>query len=277
MSTIITIINMKGGVGKTTLSVNLAYVLARFHGKKVLLVDIDPQFNATQYLVNQTTILSHFEKKKTIFDILQPKKEEEFSLSAKRAEKKTETVDLNDYIIPIVRMRQSTARLDLIPSSLKLINFEGKRGTEYLLKNFLNDKCKHYDIIIIDCPPTLSVLTLSAYLASQSYLIPIKPDYLSSLGLPLLERGLEEYRQTFAHSIDLLGITFTMKDNKSKDSDIVMKNIKDSGWDCFVAHSSHSIKVARSVKSLNKFYNQATFDKYASEFKNITKELISKI
>jgi chromosome partitioning protein len=194
MSKIITVINMKGGVGKTTLSVNISYILGRYHSKKVLLVDIDPQFNATQYLVGQSDILNHFANKKTVYDILMPSKEDEISLSSSRKRTKVQPANLDDYLI---KARKFTHRgrvvgnLDLIPSSLKLINFEtNKRGVENLLKKFLIEKCGHYDFIVIDCPPTLSLLTLSAYLASEYYLIPIKPDYLSSLGLPLLERGL---------------------------------------------------------------------------------------
>ncbi len=276
MSKIITVINMKGGVGKTTLSVNISYILAAIHSKKVLLVDIDPQFNATQYLVEQNKILDHFQNKKTIYDILMPSKEDEISLSAKRKSAKAKPINLDDFIIKIKRFSKGGI-LDLIPSSLKLINFEtNKRGVENLLKKFLEDKCKHYDYIIIDCPPTLSLLTLSAYLASEHYLIPIKPDYLSSLGLPLLERGLQEYEELHGHSLNLLGVVFTMV-SKGKVSTEIMQSVKASGWECFEDSSSHSTKVAQSVKSLDNFYNYATFAKYADEFKSITNELISKI
>ncbi|MEQ9413980.1 MAG: ParA family protein, partial [Cyclobacteriaceae bacterium] len=250
MTKVITVINMKGGVGKTTLSVNIAYLLSSEHGKKVLIVDIDPQFNATQYLVDQSRIIDHFKNKKTVYDILIPSKEDDISLSAKRKAAKAKPIALDDYIIPVHKF-SSTGQLDLIPSSLKLINFEtNKRGTENLLKKFIEDKCKHYDFVIIDCPPTLSLLTLSAYLASQYYLIPIKPDYLSSLGLPLLERGLAEYEETHGHSLELLGIVFTMVNHKANVSNEIMDEIQESDWDCFENASSHSTMVAQSVKSL---------------------------
>lgn len=271
---------MKGGVGKTTLSVNISYVLGRFHSKKVLLVDIDPQFNATQYLVSQSHILTHFATKKTVFDILMPSKEDEISLSSARKKTKATPTNLDDFIINARRFTlggRLKGQLDLIPSSLKLINFEtNKRGVENLLKKFLQEKCEHYDYIIIDCPPTLSLLTLSAYLASEYYLIPIKPDYLSSLGLPLLERGLEEYEELHGHSLKNLGVVFTMV-SAGKVADEIMDSVKSSGWDCFADHSSHSTKVARSVESLNKFYSYATNKRYSNEFKNITQELINKL
>src|SRR5690606_35704330 len=136
-----------------------------------------------------------FKSKKTVYDILKPTKEEDITLSSRRRQAKTKPVTLDEFIIPI--KRTTNRHLDLLPSSLKLINFEtNKRGTENLLKKFIDEKCKMYDIVLIDCPPTLSLLTLSAYLASSYYLIPIKPDFLSSLGLPLLERGLGEYEET---------------------------------------------------------------------------------
>lgn len=276
MSKVITVINMKGGVGKTTLSVHMAYVLTKFHRKKVLVVDIDPQFNATQYLVDQNRILQHFKDKKTIYDILMPSKEEEISLTAKRKMPYSTPVNLADYILNIKKFKDG-ACLDLIPSSLKLINFEtNKRGVENLLKKFLKEKCKHYDYIIIDCPPTLSLLTLSAYLASEYYLIPIKPDYLSSLGLPLLERGMKEYEELYNHTLNLLGIVFTMVITSSVSKEI-KTSVKDSGWDCFDKHSSHSTKVAKSIKSLDNFYYYAQNKRYADEFKSITQELIDKI
>lgn len=276
MSKIITVINMKGGVGKTTLSVNIAYVLGRYHKKKVLLVDIDPQFNATQYLVDQSKILNHFKDKKTVYDILMPSKEDDISLSSSRKASKTKSINLDDFIIK-ARKFTNGGQLDLIPSSLKLINFEtNKRGVENLLKKFLDDKCKHYDYIIIDCPPTLSLLTLSAYLASEYYLIPIKPDYLSSLGLPLLERGLEEYEELYGHSLKALGVVFTMV-ALGKVADEIMSSVKSGGWDCFTDISSQSVKVAKSVESLNNFYSYAANKRYADEFKSITIELLNKV
>lgn len=267
---------MKGGVGKTTLSVNIAYVLSKFKNKKVLIVDIDPQFNATQYLVKQAKILEHFKNKKTIYDILMPKAEEDISLSSKRVSKVKEIVNLEDYIININDF-DNKGKLDLIPSSLKLINFEtNKRGVENRLKNFLTEYCQDYDYIIIDCPPTLSLLTLSAYLASAYYLIPIKPDYLSSLGLPLLERGLHEYNDLHGHKLKSLGVVFTMVQSNKVTKQII-QSIKDSGWHCFSSKSSSSTKVAKSVLSLSNFYYYADNTRYTREFREITEEFINSI
>lgn len=277
----ITVVNMKGGVGKTTLSVNISYVLSRYHHKKVLLIDVDPQFNATQYLVNQRNILDHFKEKKTVYDILLPNKEENISLSGGDTAKKT-TLKLKDFIINIGNYDNSS-RLDLLPSSLKLINFETtKRGIENHLKNFINTKCQGYDYIIFDCPPTLSILSLSAYLASTHYLIPIKPDYLSSLGLPLLERGLKEYEETYGHRLNPIGVVFTMVQNTSTLPDEIKRSILRSGSRKIFDNSvSQTVKIARSIEnnidSINDFYNNGNFARYADEFKNIVDELIAEL
>ena len=273
MSEVITVINMKGGVGKTTLSVNLSYCLSKFHDKRVLLIDMDPQFNATQYVVNQTTIIDHFQKKKTSYDILVPKQEEQFSLVIKAKAKKSDNVSLQDYIIPI--HKHTKGQFDLIPSSLRFINFGAENRVDNRLRNFINNYCKHYDVVIIDCPPTLSVLTLSAYNASQYYLIPIKPDFLSSLGLPLLEQGLDSYEEMDGHTLEFLGIVFTMNDNYNL-AQKTIRDIKSTGRICFQNSSSLSNKVARSINKLDDFYRLADTSRYANEFKKITVELIKK-
>ncbi|MCL2291190.1 MAG: ParA family protein [Bacteroidetes bacterium] len=277
----IMIVNMKGGVGKTTLSTNFAYVLSKFEKKKVLIVDIDPQFNATQYLVNQKDILNHFKVNKTVYDILMPDKEEDVDLAGV-SQKKSLTINISDYIINIKNF-ENGSKLDLLPSSLKLINFEtSKRGAENYLKNFINSYCSEYDFILYDCPPTLSVLTISAYLASSHYLIPIKPDYLSSLGLPMLERGLKEYEDTYGHNLQPLGIVFTMVNNTSTLPNEIIESIAQSGKrKLYTSKLSHSVMVARSIgnniSSLEDFYRNASTERYATEYKNVTTEILNTI
>jgi chromosome partitioning protein len=275
---VITVINMKGGVGKTTLSVNTAYCLARFHGKKVLLVDIDPQFNATQYLLDQATILSHFKNKKTTYDILMPKKEAKIDLvNPVKKISKPQPLKLDDFIAN-VRAYRNGGQLDLIPSSIEFIKFGSENRAEKRLKNFINTHCKHFDIILIDCPPTLSLLTLSAYLASQYYLVPIKPDYLSSLGLPILENGLFTYEEDEGHTLELLGIVFTMVPPKNVSlPKTIMHDIQASGRPCFTNFSTQSIQVAKSVSMLDDFYNQGKYSRYSTEFKLITAELLNNL
>lgn len=270
---VISVLNMKGGVGKTTLSVNMAYILAKFHSKKVLLVDIDPQFNATQYLVDQEVIMEHFANKKTVLDIIMPKREEHIDLS-KGKKKKKKTPKLEDYTINILETK--TSRFDIIPSTINLIEIENSdRGAENHLNKFLKKYCKQYDIVIIDCPPTIGIHTLSAFLASAYYLIPVKPDYLSSLGLSLLESALEKYRKAHSHRLKSLGLVFTLVDLRPNLTQTTMNDLKTAGRDCITAFSSHSTNVAQSVSDLPSFYQ--TSGRYQKEFKDITQEVLRKL
>lgn len=272
---VISVLNMKGGVGKTTLSVNLAYILANFHNKKVLIVDIDPQFNATQYLVSQENIIQHFDTKKTILDIIMPQKEEKIDLVKKKKKAAPKKPQLSDYIINI-SSKANGARLDIVPSTVNLIEIENSpRGAEHHLKQFLKKYCKLYDIVIIDCPPTIGIHTLSAFLASAYYLIPLKPDYLSSLGLSLLEKALEKYRKADGHKLKSLGVVFTMVDLRPALTFTIMNEIRKARKDCILAYSSLSTQVAQSFSNMSSFYSGT--GRYQTEFKDITQEIINKL
>jgi chromosome partitioning protein len=177
MAKVVSFINMKGGVGKTTLAVNVAYAMAWYHSKKVLIVDADPQFNATQYLMDDDAYLAHIENpaKNTIHDIFQPRRPGHVSTvrGTARAQNKTK-MQLSSCICRIAT--RANGFLDLIPSTLNLIDLEmAQRTTENRLKKFLKETASHYDYVIIDCPPTVSLFTQAAILASDMYLVPIKP------------------------------------------------------------------------------------------------------
>jgi len=271
---VISVVNMKGGVGKTTLSVNIAYIITKYHNKKVLLIDVDPQFNATQYLVTWKEIVAHFEKNKTVLDIIMPKKEESIDLVNGKKKKKDKEPKLKDFIINISKTNGSY--LDIIPSTLELIEIENSvRGAEHRLKNFIKKNCKHYDIIMIDCPPTIGIHTLSAFLASSYYLIPIKPDHLSSLGLSLLERVLTKYKNDHNHKLTSLGLVFTMVKHNNYLTPQIMKEIRNSGRSCATAYSTDSVRVAESVTDMDSFYNRS--GQHQSEFIDITQEILNKL
>ena len=206
--TVVSLINMKGGVGKTTLAVGLAWELAQNH--EVLLVDVDPQFNATQWLSNDEDYLSWLRNptKRTVFHVFMP--EDALGgiggFSGKPKGKSRTT--LKNAVMPITHGGVS---LDIVPSSLELIALDAaQRGTENRLNIFLVPARQKYDFIIIDCPPTASLFSFSAHIASDAYLVPIKPDPLSVLGLPLLERTIDNYTDLSGHSVNRLGLVLTM-------------------------------------------------------------------
>lgn len=205
MARIISLINMKGGVGKTTLAVAFAWELAKKF--KVLLVDIDPQFNATQWLVPADEYFDWIRDKKTVFDVFQPDSSSAGGVGGFRKLEKPDPADLTNAVISI---RHSGINLDIVPSILDLMTLDAApRGTENRLKVFLSVAKGKYDYILIDCPPTASLFSYSAYLASDSYVVPIKPDPLSVLGLPLLERAVEDYKNRSGHEVQRLGLVLT--------------------------------------------------------------------
>jgi chromosome partitioning protein len=164
-------------------------------------------------------------------------------------------------------------RLDLIPSTLQLMELEiSPRGTEYRLKNFVDRIREAYDLIFIDCPPTLSIFTLSAYLASDSVLVPVKPDWLSTIGLPLLEKAMEQYEEDYGHKITLLGIIFTMVDKRTTLMKERMDEIRKTRK-TFENYLRHSIKVAKAVGVNMPLFLYPESKPYGEEIINITNEL----
>jgi len=257
----ISIINMKGGVGKTTLAVNLAYALAMTEHKRVLIIDIDPQFNATQYLIAQEDYVKMMEEVKagrqlTVVDIFIPPESELPSIVyAEGQKKKVSPLKLENIRVSIWKNKGC---LDLIPSTLALIRADiSKRGTENRLRNFVRKIRDNYDLILIDCPPTLSLFTLSAYLASDALLVPVKPDWLSTIGFPLLKRAIEEYESDFGEIYDLdvhdLGIVFTMVDIRTKIMPEMMKRISKTE-NTFENYLRQSISIANAVHENKPFF-----------------------
>ena len=203
MGKAIAIFNQKGGVGKTTTNINLAACLA-LRGKKVLVLDIDPQGNTTSGLGVAKKGL-----KDTVYNVL---------------------VDV-DYDIRDAVIHTGVENLDLIPASVDLAGAEVElvqiEGREDALKKGLDKIKDGYDYIFIDCPPTQSVYTTSAFKASDFYVLVIKPEYLSTIGLSLFLKMVNNYNKNrkTQEKIKCLGIVanLTQKtsdnyhDNKIKD------------------------------------------------------------
>ncbi len=198
---VVSLIQMKGGVGKTTCTVNLASYLAREHQKRVLLVDFDPQTNATLSLISEHRWQDWEKDNGTMADVLE--------IEHKR--KGAGTVKLRDCILRDVN--PSLPGLHLVPSHLKLtfldLDLAARPGRERIFSRKLEKVLPDYDIVLCDCPPNLMIGTQNAVFASDWYLVPMQPDFLSSIGLSLLQDRLAYLRKSLEFKLRCLGIVFS--------------------------------------------------------------------
>lgn len=198
---VISFINMKGGVGKTTCAVNLAANLAKDHQKRVLLVDFDPQTNASFSVMAEKQWEKWQDDHGTMADVLEVESKRKHA-----AQFKFKDCIIHDVLPEI-------PGLDLVPSHLKLtfldLDLAARPGRERIFARKLEKVLPDYDIVICDCSPNLMAGTQNALYASDSYFIPMQPDYLSSVGLDLLQDRLSYLRKELEFKIRCLGIVFT--------------------------------------------------------------------
>ena len=193
---IISVINQKGGVGKTTTVINLAAGLS-MKGKKVLVIDLDPQGNATTGLGLSNTTTSDM----TIYNVLNG----------------------NKNIYEVVQ-KTDFANLNLISSNVDLSGLEvetaGDSRRAFKLKDelgsILNDSSASYDYILIDCPPSLSLLTIMALVASDALVVPLQTEFFALEGLTQLMKTIERIRSNLNPSLVIRGILLTMHDKRNK-------------------------------------------------------------
>ena len=204
MSKVIAVTNQKGGVGKTTTSVNLSAALA-YMGKKVLLVDIDPQANATQGIGVDRSSLSL-----TVYDAI------------------TQSTPLKDIIIST-----DVKNLDIVPANIDLAGVEielsqVKSGREQRIRNALETVKERYDFVIIDCPPALGLLNTNALTASDAVLIPVQCEYYALEGLSQLIHTINLIQDRLNKNLEIDGIVFTMYDSRTNLSTEVVENVKEN-------------------------------------------------
>ena len=193
---IISIINQKGGVGKTTTVINLASALSQ-QGKKILIIDLDPQGNATTGFGLSNTEQSD----KTIYGILNG------------------TMLISDVI-----KKTKFENLDIITSNVDLSGLEvetaGDNDRAFILKDkltaYLNDSGEFYDYILVDCPPSLSLLTVMALVSSNSLLVPLQTEFFALEGLTQLMKTIDRIKVNLNPKLEIQGILLTMYDRRNK-------------------------------------------------------------
>jgi chromosome partitioning protein len=201
MGKIITICNQKGGVGKTTTAINLSTFLAA-KGKKTLLIDMDPQGNATSGLGVQKDTIS-----KSIYDLI-----------INKAELKSVAKNIhlpNLFLIP--------ANIDLTGLEVELV---GQIAREYKLKQAIGQNQEKYDYIIIDTPPSLGLLTINALTACDKVVVPLQCEYYALEGLSKLLNTLELVKKNLNRDIEIAGVVLTMADFRTKLTSEVIEEIK---------------------------------------------------
>ena len=234
---VVALVNMKGGVGKSTLTANIGWYCAYYGNLRVLMVDLDPQFNLSQYVLGNDRYEKHLKQgMPTIVEIF----EQHTPASAAGG-------SVGREAIAVAHQWNDGSLIHVIPSKLELAwTLKNPHRKEHLVRDYIQDVKDSYDLILIDCPPTESMLTAAAYMSSDYLVVPVRPEYLSTIGLPLLVRSLNDYKKAYKNEPHpkLAGIVFndagSSKPEHNRSRETVGKVAKEQGWDIFKGQLSHS-------------------------------------
>ncbi len=271
----ISFINLKGGVAKTTTTFGLAAVLSGVFGKKVLVIDIDPQTNCTTMMIGDDKWKELNSNGLTLYAL--------FSEALKGGN----NFDVSTIIQKNASGIEEVKTLDLIPSSLDMIDIQDKiasippgkffagNPTE-ILKRAIWKTGSNYDYIIIDCPPNMGLITLNALRISDGYIIPAIPDVLSTYGIPQIIKRVDQFSGEIAQNIECLGIVATkvrVQSNLHMRTLDELKKGKDAPLFETVFYENSGISSAAEYRKVNTLRQRLgygepydTFKAFASEF-----------
>jgi len=249
---ITSIINLKGGVGKTTLTLALAHFLAVEHGKRVLVIDLDPQTNATVCLIPETEWKERDEDGRTLYQLFAEQLKGPPRFTAQAA-----------IVKSVSNVGGGVKGLDLLPSSLRLIKIQERvtqltdfehyeRGPIFALREALAHILPSYDHVLIDCPPSLGVVTLNGLAISNSYLIPVIPDTLSVLGIPPILDRVSHFAQCTRRNIRALGIVISKMRTQTVLHAEMVRRLREDFYDrrfpiCFETVIPESTRIAEAA------------------------------
>ncbi len=252
----ISIAIQKGGSGKTTTAINLAAAL-QLRGQRVLLVDIDPQANLTHALGFEQ------EPDKNMYHLLKQAAE-------------GDEVDINDFI------RMSACGLMLLPSALELASAEMELvsvyGREHLLSGMLSILRGAYDVVLIDCPPSIGMLTVNALVASDSVLMPLQAEFLPLKGLRSFLRSFKTIKMRLNRKLDMMGIVLTRFDERKDMSRRMLKELTDEFGDkVFSTRIRTNIALAKAQERGQDIFSFDKKSNGAKDYAALADEVLARI
>ena len=249
MATTVSLINMKGGVGKTTVASQLAHAADRADFR-VLAIDFDPQSNLSQSMMGPQGYVKHLRKNRPtiaqVFDDYIP---------AGGAYGSPRPINLDEVIVKRAGYWKNSS-LDLIPSRLELSRtLKNPTGKERRLAKALARISDHYDLVLIDCAPTESILTDAAYFSSRYVIVPVRPEFMATIGLPLLARSIQEFQiENDDHEIEIAGLVFnhTTYQSDGREARKSIAEVRDAareyGWHVFENQMRYSASYPRAAR-----------------------------
>lgn len=257
---VIAITNQKGGVGKTTTTVNLGVGLSMYHDKKVLLIDADPQSSLTASLLKGQNPDQLEMTLTTVMDaMIEDRPIDEFS-----------------------GILHHDEGVDLLPSNIELSGMEtglfNIMSREYVLRNYIDSVRKNYDYILIDCMPSLGMMTINALVAADSVIIPSQPSFLSTKGLNLLLHSINKIKRGINPSLKIDGILFTMVNNRTNNAKDIIGAMRDTVGQnirVFDTEIPHSVRAAECSVTGESIFTHDKGGKVAAAYEALTKEVES--